>query len=130
MTQATRSVEGAGISVDLHSERTWLTADAVLTGLNGLAYLLVAGPLVELIGSEVSTFRIVGAFLLVFTALVALIARSNDPRGSATRMVVTANALWVLASLVVAGTGAPDLTTIGRVWAAAQGVVVGALTTL
>ena len=130
MSQTTRGVDGPAAAADLGSVRTWLAVDATLTGTNGAIYVLAARPLVELLGGVQSTWWIVGAFLLVFTALVARVARSSDPIGPASRVVAIVNSLWVLASLAVAVTGALDLTTTGRAWAALQGVVVAVVTVL
>lgn len=109
--------------------RFWFGADAVVTGVNAVAYLAAAGLLADLLGGEASTYRVVGAFLLAFTAAVALYARSSlSPRlGWA---IVVGNAVWVIASLEVAATGALDLDGAGRVWVVLQALVVADLALL
>ncbi len=109
--------------------RLWFGADAVVTGANALVYLLAADPLADLLGGDASTYRVLGAFLALYAAGVALYARG--PLGAAAGWtIVGANAVWVLASLDVALTGALDLGTAGRVWALAQALVVAELALL
>ncbi|MGE3286817.1 MAG: hypothetical protein AB7J32_12045 [Pseudonocardia sp.] len=96
-----------------------LLADAVVTGVNGLAYVAVAGPLEGLLGLPVGPMRIAGVFLLAFAAAVGLLGtRRRPPRGPALA-VVAVNVVWVLASLAV------DAATVaGQLWVIAQAVVV------
>ncbi len=104
--------------------RLALRLDAVVTGANGAAYLLAAGPLAELLGLPAGVLRGVGAFLLVYAAAVGLVARR--PVGSAVRAVIGANALWAAGSVavVVADLGTPS--TPGAVWLVLQAAVVAA----
>lgn len=108
--------------------RTALTLDAAVTGANGLAYLAAAGPLSDLLGYSPSLLRGVGAFLLVFTAVVALTAMR--PARGAVRAIVATNAAWAAGSVVaaLAGWGSPD--TAGTVWVVLQAVVVAAFAEL
>lgn len=109
--------------------RLWFGADAVVTGANALVYLAAAGPLAGLLGGDAATYRVLGAFLALYAAGVALYARGAlGPAGGWT--IVGANAVWVAASLDVAVTGALDLDTAGRVWAIAQALVVAELALL
>ncbi|NYJ03664.1 hypothetical protein HNR19_004362 [Nocardioides thalensis] len=108
------------------ARRRWFGLDALVTGANGLAYLVAAGPLTDLLGGDATTFRWIGAFLLAYA--VAVGAYAAAPRSAAVGWVIVgANAVWVVASLEVAVTGALDLDAVGRGWAAAQALVVGAL---
>ncbi|MGE0297958.1 hypothetical protein [Pseudonocardia sp.] len=98
-----------------------LLTDAVVTGLNGLAYLALAGPLQDLLGLPTGPMRAAGAFLLVFTAAVAFLGtRPRPPRG-AVLAVVALNVAWVVGSLAVDAE-----TVLGQVWVVAQAVVVAA----
>jgi hypothetical protein len=111
------------------ARRLWFGADAVVTGGNAVVYLAVAGPLADLLGGDAGTWRGIGAFLLVYAAGVALYARS--PRSTPTGWAIVAtNAVWVIASVEVAVTGALDLDAIGRGWVVAQAVVVAAFVLL
>ena len=79
--------------------RLALKLDAVVTGANGVAYLVLAGPLEDLLGVEASLLRPVGAFLIAFAAFVAYVAtRPEVPRAGVTA-VIEANVLWVIGSL-------------------------------
>lgn len=111
------------------SRRFWFAADALVTGTNAVVYLAAAGPLADLLGGDASTWRGIGAFLVAYTACVGLYARS--PRSTAVGWaIVVVNALWAVASLDVAVTGALDLEPIGRGWVVAQALVVAGFAVL
>jgi transcriptional regulator with XRE-family HTH domain len=74
--------------------RVALVADAAVTGVNGLAYLVAAGPLADLLGLEAGRLRGIGAFLLAFAAVVAFAARTAHPARPLVLAIVAANALW------------------------------------
>ncbi len=104
--------------------RLALKLDAVVTGANGAAYLVLAGPLEDLLGVEASLLRPVGAFLIAFAAFVSYVAtRPEVPRAGVTAVIET-NVLWVIGSLafVIAGVSSPE--TAGSVWTVMQAVVV------
>jgi hypothetical protein len=105
--------------------RLALRTDAVVTGANGAAYLLLAGPLSDLLGPSTDVLRPVGAFLLVFAASVWLVG--DRPAAPAVRVVITANLLWTAGSIAVVVAGLGSLTTVGAVWAVLQAVVVTGL---
>lgn len=109
--------------------RLWFAADAVVTGVNAVVYLLAAGLLADLLGGSAETYRWVGAFLVAYTAAVAMYARSTMPVAAGWAIVV-ANVLWVVGSVEVAVTGAFDLDGPGRGWVVAQAVVVGGFAVL
>ena len=104
--------------------RLALKLDAVVTGANGAAYLVAAGPLGDLLGLSPALLRGTGASLLAFAALVWVAGtRPEIPRGAA-RAVVAANALWAADSIVVALAGWGSPTTAGTVWIVLQAIVV------
>ncbi|MBW6439618.1 hypothetical protein KZ829_38415 [Actinoplanes hulinensis] len=103
-----------------------LKADAVVTGVNGIAYLVLAGVLTDVLGYPVSVQRWVGAFLTVFAIGVGVIATRPVVSRAAVRVLIAVNVVWVLLSVVVLGTGAVEATTLGQVWMAAQAAVVAA----
>ncbi len=105
--------------------RLALRTDAVVTGANGAAYLLLAGPLSDLLGPSTDVLRPVGVFLLVFAASVWLVG--DRPAAPAVRVVITANLLWTAGSIAVVVAGLGSLTTVGAVWAVLQAVVVAGL---
>jgi hypothetical protein len=108
--------------------RLILKLDAVITGVNGMAYLLLADPLEDLLGLSPDLMRPIGAFLVVFAAAVWLVA--SRPARSAVLTIVAANAAWALGSLVFAAAGASSPTAVGTVWVVLQALVVGAFAAL
>ena len=107
-----------------------LKLDAVVTGANGLAYLAAASLLDSPLGLPESTLRLVGAFLLVFAGAVWWVGSRPEIRLGAVWVVVGANALWVLDSLLVAATDWSTPTTLGTVWIVLQALVVAGFAAL
>lgn len=104
--------------------RVALQLDAAVTGANGAAYLVLAGPVGDLLGLSPSLLRGVGAFLLVFAAAVAATAsRTVIPR-AAVKAIVVANLGWAAGSAIAAVAGWGDPSTAGTVWIALQALVV------
>jgi hypothetical protein len=87
-----------------------LKLDALVTGANGAAYLVAAGPLEDLLGLDATLLRAVGAPLLMFAVAVWFV-RSRG----AVRAVVAANVGWAAGSIVAAVAG----------WGSLQAIVVG-----
>lgn len=112
--------------------RLALKLDAVVTGLNGVAYLAAAPMLSDLFDISAGILRGVGAFLLLFGVLVWVVGTRTTVSRAAAGLVVAVNAIWVVESLVVAGTGmgVGDPSTVARVWIVLQAVVVGAFAVL
>ena len=104
--------------------RLALRLDAVVTGANGAAYLAVASLLDGPLGVEASTLRPIGASLVVYAIAVALVSRPERPSAAAVRVVVAANVIWAVGSLIVLAAGWLDPTTGGGVWIALQALVV------
>jgi hypothetical protein len=109
------------------SLRLALKLDAVVTGANGAAYLLLAGPLEDLLGLSPSLLRIVGAFLLVFAAAVWIVGTRPRVSPTAALAVIAVNVLWVADSLVAVALDAGSPTTAGSVWIVMQALVVAVL---
>jgi hypothetical protein len=104
--------------------RLALKLDAVVTGANGAAYVIAAGPLGDLLGLSPALLRGTGVFLLAFAAAVWLTAtRPSIPRAPVYAIVV-ANAVWAIDSIVtaIAGWGTPEAA--GTVWIVLQAIVV------
>ncbi len=106
--------------------RLALGLDAAVTGVNGVAYLAAAGPLSELLGLSPELLRGAGAFLVGFSALVALLARRRTPAPAAVLAVVVANAAWAADSVVAAAAGWGSPTGVGTAWIVLQAVAVAA----
>ncbi|MQY09063.1 hypothetical protein ACRB68_71750 [Actinomadura sp. RB68] len=103
---------------------TALRLDAVVTGVNGLAYLALAGPLHDLLGLGAATGRGIGAFLLVYAAAVWAVSLPGRVRRVAVSAIVEANALWAVLSVAAVATGWLSLNLAGGVWAVLQAAVV------
>lgn len=108
--------------------RLALRTDAVVSGLNGAAYLLRAGPLSDLLGLPAGVLRAVGAFLLVYGAAVWLVGKR--PAAPGVRTVITGNLLWTVGSVAVVAADLGSPTTIGAVWLVLQAVVVAGFAVL
>jgi hypothetical protein len=104
--------------------RLALKLDAIVTGANGAAYLVAAGPLGDLLGLSPALLRGTGAFLVAFAAAVWLTATRRSISRPAVYAIVAANAIWAVDSIVaaIAGWGTPD--TAGTVWIVLQAIVV------
>ncbi|WP_409333016.1 hypothetical protein [Trujillonella humicola] len=104
--------------------RLALRLDAAVSGANGVAYLLAAPALSDLLGIPAGTLRGVGAFFLVYAALVALVAARPVVSAAATEAVIVSNALWAAGSVAVVAAGAFALTGPGTAWVLLQAAVV------
>ncbi|WP_369173787.1 hypothetical protein AB5J49_40015 [Streptomyces sp. R28] len=103
--------------------RRFLALDAVVTGANGLAYLVVSGPLGRLLGVDGSLLLALGAFLTVYAAAVGLLASRARPAAFPVRAVIEANLAWAALSLVALALWLSP-TTAGAVWTVLQALTV------
>ena len=86
------------------SLRTALKLDAIVTGANGAAYLVAAGPLEDLLGLSPALLRGTGAFLLLFSAAVWTVASRPQVSPSAALAVIALNVLWAADSIAFLAT--------------------------
>lgn len=101
--------------------------DAALCAVNGLAYLAGAAALDSVLGLPATFLRWVGVFLVAYAVLVAVVAtRVTVPR-LGVRVVVEANAGWVVASVALAVSQWSSPTVTGTAWILAQALVVAVL---
>jgi hypothetical protein len=110
--------------------RLILKLDAVVTGVNGIAYLALAGPLEDLLGVAPELTRPIGAFLVLFAAAVWFVATRPVVPRMAVADIAAANAVWAVGSVAFAATGASSPTTVGTVWIVLQALVVGGFAAL
>ncbi|GAB2649003.1 hypothetical protein [Nocardia goodfellowii] len=110
--------------------RLSLRLDAVVTGVNGLAYLALSGPIENLLGLDRTIGIGIGVFLTLYGITVALIGRPAHPSTTAARGVAALNTGWVLLSLAALFVGGLDLTLVGAVWTVMQAGTVGAFAAL
>jgi hypothetical protein len=107
--------------------RLALIADAVASGATGFLMAAGAGPLSSLLSLPEPLLRWAGIVLLPFAILVGLCARPASPSRSAALAIVCANALWVIDSFVLLGTGWVSPNGLGIAFVTAQALAVGAL---
>ncbi|MFF8960671.1 hypothetical protein [Streptomyces sp. NPDC014894] len=103
--------------------RRFLALDAVVTGVNGIAYLAAPGPLGRLLGVDESVLLIVGAFIAVYGAAVGLLAARPRPAALAVKAVVDVNLVYAVLSLFALALWL-DPTVAGAVWIPLQAAVV------
>ncbi|MDO0910344.1 hypothetical protein QQM39_05595 [Streptomyces sp. DT2A-34] len=103
--------------------RRFLALDAVVTGANGLAYLVASGPLGRLLGVDRALLLALGAFLTVYAAAVGLLASRARPAAFPVRAVIEANLAWAVLSLVALLVWLTP-TTAGAVWTVLQALTV------
>ena len=106
------------------SLRTALKLDAIVTGANGAAYLVAAGPLEDLLGLEPALLRGIGAFLLLFSAAVWAVASRPQVSSAAALAVIAVNVLWAADSIAFLASGITEPTTFGGIWIVLQALVV------
>ncbi|MFI5942685.1 hypothetical protein ACIBCB_20845 [Streptomyces uncialis] len=104
--------------------RRFLALDAVVTGVNGVAYLAASGPLSRLLGVDAGLLVALGVFLTLYGLGVAALGAQRSPGTLPVRLVVEANAVWAVASLVALVFWLTP-TTVGAVWVPMQAVTVG-----
>jgi hypothetical protein len=125
-----RAVTTQGRTEAARPLRLFLGLDAVVTGANGLIYLLAAGPVGDLLDLDAGFLRGIGVFLTVYGVLVGVLARRPVPPATATKAVVEANLLWAVASVAAVVFGWLDPNTVGTVWVPLQALVVAAFAVL
>lgn len=110
--------------------RLVLRADAAVTAANGIAYLWLADVVDGLLGVSAPMQRGIGAFLVAFAALVAVVATRTPIARGGVALIVAANAAWAIGSVAAAVAGAGTPTTAGTVWIVLQAAVVAAFAEL
>ncbi|SDH60267.1 hypothetical protein SAMN05192558_12176 [Actinokineospora alba] len=99
--------------------RRFLTLDALVSGGNGLAYVIAPVWIGDLLGVSTGALVPIGIALVVFGLAVGAIAMSRNPlRGAG--FVIEFNLAWVVASLAVAAFNPFGANTIGVVWTVMQ----------
>jgi len=110
--------------------RKALLADALLSGITGLALLFAAGPLAILEGLPVGLLRWSGIILIPFAAFVAWLGTRERVQRPLVFAVVACNALWALDSVLLLVTGWVEPTILGEVFVLGQAAVVAVLAEL
>ncbi len=107
-----------------------LTLDGVATGANGVLYLAGAPLLDGWLGLPTEMLMAVGAFLIVYAALVLRLATRPAMPRVAVVAVIAANVLWAVDSLIALALDWFTPTTAGQVLIAVQAVLVAGLAAL
>ncbi|MGW1611534.1 hypothetical protein ACWCQZ_19295 [Streptomyces sp. NPDC002285] len=109
--------------------RRFLALDAVVTGANGLGYLVASGPLGRLLGVDSTLLLALGAFLTVYAAAVGLLASRARPAALPVRAVIEANLAWSVLSLAALALWLSP-STAGGVWTVLQALTVAGFAVL
>ena len=101
-----------------------LRVDAVASAGTGIACVVAAGPIGDLLGLPSGFLRAIGAFSLIYAAFAWFTASRAQVSLPTSRVIAIGNLVWFAASvaLVIAGWHSP--TTAGSVWVVMQGVLV------
>ena len=110
--------------------RKALLADAVLSGATGLLLATAASPLSGLLGLSVGLLREAGLFILPFAALAAWMRFRQRLSRISVFVLVVANALWALDSVLVLLLGWLEPTVLGEVFVVGQALIVAVLAEL
>ncbi|MFD9224286.1 hypothetical protein ACFWDI_30785 [Streptomyces sp. NPDC060064] len=109
--------------------RRVLALDAVVTGVNGLAYVAASGHLGRLLGVESALLLELGVFLTLFAAGVAFLASRRQPPRLPVTFVIDANLLWAVLSVAALALWF-EPTTAGAVWIPMQAITVAGFAAL
>ena len=101
-----------------------LELDGIGSALNGLAYLVAASALGELFGLPTALLVPAGAFLVAYGAALIVMSTRREVSAVAVKVVVAANLIWMVDSLVVAFSGWFSPTGAGVAWILAQSALV------
>jgi hypothetical protein len=110
--------------------RNVLLLDAVLTGVNGLAYVAAAATLGTLLGPSTAVIVGLGVFMLVYAAVAAWIGTRRPVSRLAVGLIADGNIVWAVASVIVVAFGWLGLTTAGTGWTLMQAALVAAFAAL
>jgi hypothetical protein len=98
-----------------------MRADAVLSGITGIALLLLANQVAEMSGTTAAVEYATGAFFVGFAAVVLVLAARPSIRTSGLLLAI-GNLLFSVATVVVVLAGVWPLTTTGVVLVLGTGV--------
>lgn len=110
--------------------RRILFADGAISGATGLLMAFGAEPLGDLLGLPANLLRYAGWSLLPFALLVVWLSRREAPPRTAIVTVISLNATWVLASVLVLFPGWISPNALGYAFILGQACAVAALAEL
>jgi hypothetical protein len=101
-----------------------LLLDAAASGAMGVLLVLAAAPLAPLLGLPAALLRGAGIVLLPYAGLLAWLAPCSGAARGAVQLVIGANALWVVASLLLLVSGRVTPTPFGTLFVLLQAAAV------
>ena len=104
-----------------------LVADALISGVTGLAMIGAAGAVEPVLNIPAAFTRTAGVALLPFAAMVWYFSRPGRLTRAKVWTVIGLNFAWVAASILVLLGGIIEPTTVGIAFVVFQAVVVAAL---
>lgn len=104
-----------------------LVADVVLTGANGIGYLVLATVLDSLLGVPRSVLYPVGVFLTGYALWVLVVSRQENISRGSVAVIITLNVAWAVAGVATVVVDTLTATGIGNGWIVFQGLVVAAM---
>ncbi len=107
--------------------RRILMLDAVASGATGVLLIAGADLLTGWLGLSAGLMRGAGLILVPYVAFVAWLALQAQPARGAVWLVVAANALWAVASVLILVSGLVAPTMLGVAFVIAQAAVVALL---
>ena len=110
--------------------RNVLVADGVVTGATAILMAAAAGPLDDILGLPATLLRVVGLALIPFAALVLGLGVRGTMSKPLVRLLIAANLLWVVGSIVLLLGGWVDPTGIGIAFILIQAAAVAAFAAL
>jgi hypothetical protein len=110
--------------------RNVLLLDALLTGVNGLAYVAAAAALGTLLGPSTAVIVGLGIFMLAYAATAAVLGTRRPVSRLAVALIADGNIVWTVASVTVVAFGWLGLTTAGTVWTLMQAALVAGFAVL
>jgi len=109
--------------------RRFLALDALVTGVNAVAYLVAAGPLGRFLGVSSGLLLELGLVLAVYAGAVGWLASRERPAVLPVRAVIEANLVWAVLSCVALALWLTP-STAGAVWTVLQAAVVAGFAAL
>lgn len=110
--------------------RGTLTANAVASGILGIAMLVGAGPVSRFLGIDPTlAVGAVGVGLIGWVALIVSVLRQERLSPGRVKLIIEGDVAWVIASWAILLSGRPELSTEGwwAVAAVAEGVTLFAV---
>lgn len=112
---------------DIPLLRKILWADFLAGSTTAIPGLLWYHPLCSFLGLPAQQFLFIAAITLVYAIFAFLLTRQQQPAVTGVRLLVSANWLWVIISIVLLITDLEEATVYGKIFLILQPLVVGGL---